>query len=256
MVSREKRHAWTALIVALSLLAVGPPQHRARAAVPTATEGLIAFVRDGGPPESGIYTITPSGSGLLRLTDGEDYRPRWSPDGSKIVFQRFEAGSAQSYIFVMNADGTNLQRLSTRRGFQPAWSPDGARIVFGSGSRHRAEIFVMNADGSNLTRLTNNTFEDLLPAWSPDGETIAFASKRHRTWDIYLMDSDGTRQRRLTRSSARRLEPRLVAGRDATGLSEQSASQLGRSLRDPVRRLPAGALDDRSHGRLDTGLVA
>jgi hypothetical protein len=39
VVSREKRHAWTALIVALSLLAVGPPQHRARDAVSTATEG-------------------------------------------------------------------------------------------------------------------------------------------------------------------------------------------------------------------------
>ena len=104
---------------------------------------------------------------------GEDYRPRWAPDGSKIVFQRFEAGSAQSYIFVMNADGTNLQRLSTRRGFQPAWSPDGARIVFGSGSRHRAEIFVMNADGSNLTRLTNNTFESVYRSTARQSDILA-----------------------------------------------------------------------------------
>lgn len=169
------------------------------AAAPIRTSGLISFVREG--PGSGIYTMTPTGSDLTRLTDGHDYRPRWSPGGTKIVFQRFDRGT-RSHIYVMDADGGNLEQVSTRPGFQPTWSPDGTRIVFGSGRGTREEIFVMNADGSNLTRLTNNRVEDVLPAWSPDGATIAFASERRRNWDVYLMNPDGTNQRQLTRNPA------------------------------------------------------
>jgi tol-pal system beta propeller repeat protein TolB len=159
--------------------------------------GRIAFVQEG--PQRGIYTIDASGSNLTRLTRGEDYRPRWSPDGTRIVFQRFSPGSIRSDVFVMNADGSGLQPL-TQLGttFQPAWSPDGTRIVFGNGLGHKAEIFVMNADGTNQTQLTHDRFEDSVPAWSPDGTTIAFASRRHHNADIYLMSPDGSDQRRLT----------------------------------------------------------
>jgi Tol biopolymer transport system component len=200
MMSKPRRGARTAVILAASSLtaSLGAP-YPARAEAPTSSSGLIAFVREA--PDSGIYTMTPTGSDLVRLTDGYDYRPRWSPDGSRIVFQRFEGGT-RSYIYVMDADGGNPQRLTTQPGFQPAWSPDGSRIAFGSGIGTREEIIVMNADGSNLTRLTNNHVEDVLPAWSPDGTTIAFASGRHYNWDVYLMNSDGTDQRRLTRNVA------------------------------------------------------
>ena len=198
MERKRKRGRGTAAFLAASLVAslgIDP----VGAAAPTPASGLIAFVREG--PENGIYTMTLTGSDLIRLTDAQDYRPRWSPDGTKIAFQRFE-GSVRSQIYVMDADGGNLEQVSTRTGFQPAWSPDGTRIVFGSGRGTEEEIYVMNADGSNLTRLTNNHVEDVLPAWSPDGTTIAFASGRHHNWDVYLMNPDGTDQRRLTRNPA------------------------------------------------------
>lgn len=169
------------------------------------TSGLIAFVREG--PERGIYTIDPSGSILTQLTNGEDYRPRWSPDGTRIVFQRF-SGAAHSDIYVMNADGSDVQRL-TQLGtaFQPAWSPDGSKIVFGNALGRNSEIFVMSADGTDQTQLTHDRFADTVPAWSPDGNTIAFASGRHHNVDIYLMTPDGSDVRRLTHVSAMDLDP-------------------------------------------------
>jgi len=170
------------------------------------TSGLITFVREG--PQRGIYTIDTSGSALTRLTNGQDYRPRWSPDGTRIVFQRFLSSSIDSEIYVMNADGSEVQRL-TQLGtaFQPAWSPDGSKIVFGSGLSRQSEVFVMSADGTEQTRLTHDQFADTIPAWSPDGNTIAFASRRHHNVDIYLMAPDGSDARRLTAARAKDMNP-------------------------------------------------
>jgi Tol biopolymer transport system component len=190
------------LLASVLVVATFLVPERAPAAA-TAGEGLIAFVREG--TQRGIYTMTPSGSDLRRLTEGEDYRPRWSPDGTQIVFQRFfgAEGALRSYIYVMDADGSNIRRL-THRGteFQPAWSPDGTRIAFGHGMRRRAEIFVMTIDGSEVTRLTDDRFEDSVPAWSPGGTTIAFTSRRHGNADLYLISPDGSDGRRLTHLAA------------------------------------------------------
>jgi WD40 repeat protein len=53
-----------------------------------------------------IYTINPDGCGRTRLTtDGYNYHPTWSPDGTKIAF-------AHDYdIYVMNADGQNAKQV-------------------------------------------------------------------------------------------------------------------------------------------------
>src|SRR2546423_8170263 len=81
-----------------------------------------------------IYVINSDGTGLTRLTnDGfDDYAPHWSPDGTKIVFNKHLTGPSNNEIFVMNADGTNPVDLTNNPGqdARPSWSPDGKRIVF------------------------------------------------------------------------------------------------------------------------------
>lgn len=93
--SGHAKSAGSALMIGLSLLAASFGfRARAQAQTPLAS-GLIAFAGQGA--ERGIWTIDPVSSGLTRLTHGQDYRPRWSPDGSKILFQRFSfAVSLQS----------------------------------------------------------------------------------------------------------------------------------------------------------------
>jgi hypothetical protein len=69
---------------------------------------------------SEICSIAPDGSALLRLT-GDAYgseRPRWSPDGSRIVYYVLDTlhpgtGSANlSGIYVMDRDGTGQTRIA------------------------------------------------------------------------------------------------------------------------------------------------
>ncbi len=96
----------------------------------------------------------------LRLTNGTgDFRPRYSPDGSKIVFQSNREG--QPEIYVMNSNGTAQTRLTNNPAWDtaPAWSPDGTKILFTSlrdGPMSPA-LYVMNADGSSQTRVTAGT---------------------------------------------------------------------------------------------------
>ncbi|HEX2268832.1 MAG TPA: S8 family serine peptidase, partial [Pyrinomonadaceae bacterium] len=93
----------------------------------------------------------------LRLTNlTGDSRPRYSPDGSKIVFQSTRNG--QSDIYVMNVDGTAQTRLTNDPAADtaPAWSPDGTKILFTSlrDGPMTPAIYLMNADGSNQARVT------------------------------------------------------------------------------------------------------
>lgn len=106
---------------------------------------------------SGIWIFGRLTQSSLRLTNtSNDARPRFSPDGSKIVFQSTRDGQAE--IYVMNTDGSAQTRLTNNSASDtaPAWSPDGTKILFTSlrDDPTTPALYVMNADGSNQTRLT------------------------------------------------------------------------------------------------------
>lgn len=187
--------------------------------------GKIAFVsdRDRGGGYHNIYVTTlPPGSPVTRLTNttGEvwDVHPAWSPDGSRIVFARYDGSDYE--IMVMNADGTNVIQLTdnTIHDYEPAWSPDGQKIAYASGSSLSGpyndwEIMVMNSDGSEKTQLTNNTFRDVEPDWSPDGTKIAFEGD----WElepygpgdaeVFTMNADGSGMTQITYNTISDFEP-------------------------------------------------
>jgi Tol biopolymer transport system component len=122
-----------------------------------------------------------NGSDMTALTryPGTDGLAKWSPDGSKIAFERyrFVDGSSTAEIYVMSADGSNKIKVSPEGhyAYDPKWSPDGSKIVFTShregevdqfGNR-ALEIYTVNADGSNLTNISNNAASDSGADWQP-----------------------------------------------------------------------------------------
>ena len=130
-----------------------------------------------------IWLVDPDGGNRTRLTfsPGFDEYATFSPDATKIAFDR--EGVTGHRVMVMNADGTGAHSISESfpDASQPTWSPDGSQIAF----QAHGDIWITSANGIGARLLVGGGVENLWPAWSPDGSTILFASDRNGNFDIY-----------------------------------------------------------------------
>ena len=73
-----------------------------------------------------IYRVRADGTGLRQLTNPprgiSDEDPAWSPDGTKIVFTRYNT-NFDGGLYVMDSDGSHVRRLSPMRAndASPSW---------------------------------------------------------------------------------------------------------------------------------------
>jgi WD40-like Beta Propeller Repeat len=123
------------------------------------SEGRIAFVRHGD-----IYSIKPSGSGLMLLASGgHDSGPRWSPDGKQLAY--LDGGN----LWIMNADGSHKRQITNgapvRSDGRASWSPTGRYLAFIQATRHARTGFLTRYDtvSGHITPFTT-TFDHTRPA--------------------------------------------------------------------------------------------
>jgi Tol biopolymer transport system component len=188
--------------LAVSLVSVLIPA-TAEAAFP-GLNGQITFNR-GSIGE--IYAMQLNGAGETNLTNhaASDIAPRWSADGSQIVFATTRGGTGDFEIFKMNADGSGQTSVggTLDLDWDPAWSPNGGQIAF---SGNHNDIYVVNADGSGLTNVTSSEIRESAPAWSPDGSKIAFEARDSNdptpNYEIWVMNPDGSGAVNLTNNTA------------------------------------------------------
>ena len=157
---------------------------------------------------------------------------RWSPDGSRILFDVSELiFDGPVDLYGVAADGSQLKKIVSPEAGSPPWSepssmiyfdvsPDGSRIafapcVFDRDSRADAaevewtynyEIALASIDGTDASRLTHTPGSENFPVWSPDGTSIVYFSSNEfwgnsgglkihtlATGDIREIEDDGIR---------------------------------------------------------------
>ncbi|MBL8126117.1 MAG: PD40 domain-containing protein [Chloroflexia bacterium] len=170
----------------------GPPKFSRGSAI-VFVSGRVTPGNPEGDFELFTLTMNPlTGDVVTQLTANtvDDLSPAWSPDGSRIAFER------SGDIYVMNADGSGQVNLTNdpRGDHGPRWSPSGARIVFSRDvSPSNTDLFTMNADGSAQGALTNTPTQlEYRPDWSADGVSIAFVSSTAGNTYIGLINVSGS----------------------------------------------------------------
>jgi Tol biopolymer transport system component len=161
---------------------------------------MVAFIDTArGVPQVWVRPI--GGGDPIQATSGEVAagRPRWSPKGNEIIFER----RGQGLWTVPPLGGSPRQVLE--RGSCPGFFPDGERLVFDRGP----ELWTARVDGSEARRLEGvpvNYFSFYIKrcaAASPDGRWVAFYQPaRGPLGDYWVVAASGGEPRRLTFDSA------------------------------------------------------
>jgi Tol biopolymer transport system component len=167
---------------------------------------------DNKPSLDGIYRVNIQTGAAVRLTrnplGGHDIPGDYSPNGSKLVFGRYNAAGDGVGLYIVNANGSRVHRL-IRAILQPAndgdWSPRGNEIVF---SRHlntnvTGSLWEVKSNGSGLRQIEVKGLGCGAPVgcheprWSPNGRKIIFAADLPQGTTIYTMNANGTHLRRV-----------------------------------------------------------
>ena len=114
----------------------------------------LAFVaRFPGKGEENVYTMEPEAAGNLanfavqvtHFTNGlvPTGEIAWSPDETKIAFERGGASFGSNPLYVVNSDGSSATATKiAEAGVHPTWSPDSAKIAFS----HANQVYLVNPD--------------------------------------------------------------------------------------------------------------
>ncbi len=174
----------------------------------------IAFTVSPNGDNSNIYTIDPSGTNLVQLTNVISTRsadhPLWSPDGQYIYSKDFldEAND----IFRMDVDGGNQVNLTNSAALDRLCdiSPDGAQLlVISRTSQYQNDLFLIDVSSFADTNLTNSRYQMAdVARFTPDGLKILVPVANGTVFDMLVLNVDGTQDRVMSNfgSELRRFE--------------------------------------------------
>ena len=226
------------------------PAHRPRWS-PANDQIVFALGRTDLPPNLASYSIwsVPVLGGVPRKIIEDGSNPNWSPDGTRLVFER------RDQIWTARSEGGDQRRLEGVPDIglllaerAPCFSSDGLEIAFFQPEAGpTGDLWVIPSAGGQARRLTFDSTMGGTPVWTPDGRFVVYCSQRGGSLTLWrVRPSDG---RPGTRAPGRR------RGHGAGNLPGRAQTHLHddtQHLRlDPARSLDRCISRTDSDSRID-----
>lgn len=147
------------------------------------------------------------------LVGASDQNPAFSPDGTQIVFTRFENGynDGPAGLFLLDFKNSEITRLTPWEDQDnvnlpgTSWNLINNYIVFASDRAESDDLWRIAPDGTDFSPITIHEGSPwyIEPSWSPDGEWIVFEVDNNVPDDeqqgsIWIVRADGSEFTQLT----------------------------------------------------------
>ncbi len=139
-----------------------------------------------------IWTLDIARNVATRMTldPGDDQRPIWSPDGTRLAFNSDRKG-ASGDLYVMRADqpGSEELVLATEAAkTAETWAPDGRSLIFQlSTLQDRSDLWLLPLEGDRkAVPFVATPFAEQNARFSPDGRWVAYASDVSGAFEVYV----------------------------------------------------------------------
>jgi Tol biopolymer transport system component len=150
-------------------------------------------------PYTGLWLLSADGGEptlVFPEEDAAETSPRFSPDGSHILFTRYTRFNAaerewsRRNVGVYDVAAQQMRLLTgDDRSHSATWSPDGLSIAYTAGERGD-ELWLMQADGIDPRMIKGGgivSYDPRTVTWTPDGRFVVFVSKG----DIFAVPATG-----------------------------------------------------------------
>ena len=174
-----------------------------------------------------IYTMPVGGGKATAITHGMafDAQPRYSPDGTRIVFVSDRSGGEN--VWLMNADGQDTTALTTgnlNQYVSPEFAPDGKYVVVSrsGGTFGTAKLWMYHVDGGrgvplSMTPAPAPTLKQLGAAFGKDPRYVWYAARTGdwqynsigAQYQLYAWDRESGRVSQMSRRGGSAFRPTL-----------------------------------------------
>ena len=178
-------------------------------------EQQVALEVGGDTETNDIWVLELSRGIPTRFTSdtANDRLPRWSPDGTRLLFQS-NRGSALYNFYQKSLSGAENEQLlfqSNDSKYPMDWTRDGSFVVFagfGTEAEATADLWVLPLSGEKKpVPFLRTQFQETQARFSPDGKWMAYVSNESGRDEVYVSSFPGA-SGRIRVSNSGGVQPR------------------------------------------------
>ena len=195
-------------------------------------DSRVVFVSESGPKDARLKRLAImdyDGANVQYLTDSSAIvlAPRFSPDGSRVLFTSYETGFPRiKMLDIASVTSQPLADLSGNMTFAPRFSPDGGTVIYSVEQGGNTDLYALALESNQPVRLTNAPSIETAPSFSPDGTRVVFESDRSGTQQLYVMPVSGGEPTRISFGEGRYGTPVWSPRGDLIAFTKQNAGRF------------------------------